>query len=175
MQIPWKRWVTKEKVLHGHLNDLSDLINQPPFIRVKKNTTQSITVGTTWVPIIWNAEDSPDPYNMWSAGNPTVITIPYTGYYNLYCKTDWVPMTVQDFWTRALKNNTTEICRVSGFGTDSSWAPQMQCYGPCIPFVAGDTVIWQLRHEDTVARNIQAANDGTWAVVQFYCAGVLGT
>jgi hypothetical protein len=120
MQIPWKKWVFREKVTETHLNDLSDLINQPPFVKVKKNATQNITAGTSWQAISWNVEDSVDPFNMWVVGNPTIITISHTAYYDLYCKTDWPQMTIQDIYIRCFKNNTTEVCRASGFGSDST-------------------------------------------------------
>jgi hypothetical protein len=175
MQIPWKRWAFREKVTEAHLNDLSDLINLPPRVKVRRTTTANVSANGAPLTISWEAETSTDLYSMWAIGLPTQVFIPYTAEYDLHAKIELPPMGVAAIYLRIYKNGVTLIGQNQGFSSDKAAQTSLFLAVPAVLLTAGDYLTVQVLQYDTVTRALQVTNDGTWFSVKMYCAGVLGS
>lgn len=175
--IPIPRYDFRQMMGEGGINEFSDLINQPPACRVKRNTAgPSIPTGTGYTNISWES-DVYDPFNMWVSGNPTAITIGYTAHYDILFQLKF-PQTTAGivFRARIVKMpGPVVIAENSNYSSNVSLGAVLQVMCPQYPLAASDYLIFQVQHDDSVARSPQVTDSGTFASVKYYSSGVLGT
>lgn len=174
--IPLPRYDYLEMMGESGINQFSDLINQPPAVKVKRSTTgPSIPTGTGYTNISWEAETY-DPFNMWVIGNPSAVTIVYTAQYDLLLQTKWPQMAATTTRARIVKMpGSLVIGDASSFGANVAAGTTFQLNVPQYPLTAGDYLICQAQQDDVSARSLSVVDSGTFFSVKYYCSGVLGT
>ncbi|MGH3834104.1 MAG: hypothetical protein ACRDSF_00150 [Pseudonocardiaceae bacterium] len=174
--IPLQRFDFRELMGEGDINEFSDLINQPPACRVKRNAASAnVAVSTAFTNVTWEA-DPYDPFNMWASGNPTAVTIGYTAHYDILFGIKWPSMGVVVVRGQIVKMpGPVIIAEASTFAQTIAAGTSLQVKCDQYPLTVGDYLIFQVQHDDVTPRALQVTGAGTYASVKFYASGVLGT
>lgn len=93
--------------------------NAKKGVTVKRATNLSIPNGA-WTLITWDAEETADPNNMWSAGNPARLVAPATGRYRIFAHLVWTLFALAGIQGLNLQVNTEATPGASRGGMEKS-------------------------------------------------------
>lgn len=124
----------------------------PPRARVSRNANQSYTSGSS-TSMSWDTENW-DPAGMWSAGNPTRITIPSggDGFYMLGCEMEFAGATAGNRQIQVLISGSGHIRQtIPSIGSGLATRVELS-YGTQLD--AGDYVEFQGRQDSGGSLNV---------------------
>lgn len=137
--------------------------------RVSRSTNQSIN-NTTLTKISYDAVRLGDA-SWWSAGDPTKITVPYTGYYTIGGHVEWDLNATKSRYADIYVNNTLRGAEMTG-GWGCVVTDNPQCNGQSLYFLrAGDYIECRVYQNSGGALNALAESDlcpDMWAIFEGY-------
>ncbi|MCA1624157.1 MAG: hypothetical protein LC778_10220 [Acidobacteria bacterium] len=181
--VPVHRYYYRQEVAPERLNELSDLLNYPPYVYVQRSTAFSIPVSTGFTNVPWETQlvDNEESYiggnGMWVSSNPTAFTLQRSFVGRVFAKVQWPQMAAVGIDLRFVKtpgsivigeSNDTALNRANGFAH--------QVFSRPYAFSTGDIIVIQAHHDDTVSRSLSVTlSDGCWASLEYFHSGGLGT
>jgi hypothetical protein len=120
---------------------------QYPHCRVYRSADQSIPNGTTYTTVTFTTADV-NFYGMWSAGAPTVITVPFAGLYQVSINMAWATNSTGLRTAIGLVNGTTQsLIQIDGLSATGAYLSNTTI----VSIPDGGTVSMQVRQTSGAA------------------------